>query len=183
MQKTPPEAGRWLAVSAIGSNQDGLALDLVRSIQERGCTILDSRIVPLGRSLSASFLVSGNWSALGRLETALPALAERLGLKISYHRTEGSTTEPQFRPYAVEVVAPQRGDLLVQLLDFFRGQDVVVSEVVTQNYASSHTGAAMCNLHLVVNVPIDQHPQAMRDSFMDLCDELNADGVLDPIKS
>ncbi len=183
MQKSPPEAGRWLAINAIGANQDGLALEIVRSIQDRGCTILDSRIVALGKSLSANFLVSGNWSALGRLETALPGLAERHGLKISYHRTEASASEPQFRPYAVEVVAPQRNDLLAQLLDFFRGQDVVVSEVVAQHYASSHTGAAMCNVHLVVNVPVDQHPQAMRDSFMDLCDELNADGVLDPIKS
>jgi glycine cleavage system transcriptional repressor len=76
-----------------------------------------------------------------------------------------------------------RIDLLSHLLAFFDEQGVRVREVVTQNYASGYTGADMCNVHLVVHVPVDQHPQALRDAFMDLCDELNADGLFDPIKS
>ena len=92
MQKSPPEAGRWLAVSAIGANQDGLALDLVRSIQERGCTILDSRIVPLGRSLSDSFLVSGNWSALNEA-VFTPDIPLRVS-ELMYHPTDPVLPSP-----------------------------------------------------------------------------------------
>lgn len=183
MSPSPSQTGRLLAVTALGTHRAGLALELVREMAERGCNILDSRISPLGASLSASFLVGGNWSALGRLETALPGIGERLGLKVSCLRTDTAPPEPRFRPYAVDVVAPQRNDLLAQLLDFFHGQEVAVAEAVTINYASGQTTAPMCNLHLTVNVPVDQHPQALRDSFLDLCDELNADGVLDPIKS
>lgn len=183
MAHSSSQAGRLLAVTALGTHRAGLALELVQEMTQRGCGVLDSRISPLGASLCANFLVGGNWSALGRLETALPGIGERLGLKIHFQRTDMPGTEPKLRPYAVDVVAPQRADLLEQLLDFFHHQDVLVNEAVTVNYASGQTGAAMCNLHLTVNVPIDQHPQALRDAFLDLCDDLHADGMLDPIKS
>jgi glycine cleavage system transcriptional repressor len=53
----------------------------------------------------------------------------------------------------------------------------------TQKYQSTHTGAGMVSVQMVLHVPVNQHPQALRESFMDLCDDLNADGMLDPIKS
>jgi glycine cleavage system transcriptional repressor len=36
---------------------------------------------------------------------------------------------------------------------------------------------------MVCHVPVSQHPQALREAFMDLCDDLNADGMMDPIKT
>lgn len=175
---------RRLAVTAMGINRQGLALDLIRSVIERGCLIIDCRVVPLGQSLTVTFLIGGNWSALGRLETALPNLAEKLDIQIQYQSTEAGTQgTPDYRPYAVEVIAPSKADLVPQVLDFFHAQNVRINELATQEYLSTHTGAAMCNMSLVVHMPVSQHPQALRESFMDLCDELNADGILDPIKT
>lgn len=178
-----PENSNLLALTAIGPEREGQVSELVRAIHERGCEIVECRLAHLGSSFAASLVVSGNWSTLGRLETALPSLAEKLSLKMHFQRTEGVPLQTQQRPYAVEVVAPRRADLLNHLLAFFEGQEARVREIVTQEYASTYTGAEMCNVHLVVHVPIDQHPQALRDAFMDLCDELNADGMFDPIKS
>lgn len=183
MTQSASENGRLLAITAVGPAADHLGLDLVRGILERGCTLLDTRIVPLGGCVCASLLVGGNWSALGRLESALPALGERLGLSIHFRRTDDIRSQAEYRPYGVEVVAPQRSDLLVHVLEFFKAHEVHLSEIVMHNYHSNHTGAAMCNLQLMAHIPVDQHPQAMRESFMDLCDDLNADGLLDPIKS
>ena len=81
------------------------------------------------------------------------------------------------------MIAPQQADLLVHLLEFFQAQDVLVPEMNTQKYQSGHTGASMCSVQLVLHVPVNQHPQALRESFMDLCDDLNADGMLDPIQT
>jgi glycine cleavage system transcriptional repressor len=178
-----PENSNLLALIAIGPEREGQVTELVRTILERGCEIVECRLAHMGASLTASLVVTGNWSTLGRLETALPAMAERLSLKLQVQRCTDAVPQNTFRPYAVEVVAPQRIDLLSHLLAFFDEQGVRVREVVTQNYASGYTGADMCNVHLVVHVPVDQHPQALRDAFMDLCDELNADGLFDPIKS
>ena len=74
-------------------------------------------------------------------------------------------------------------NLLVNILEFFQHQDVMVVEISTQKYQSTYTGAEMASVQMVLHVPVNQHPQALRESFMDLCDDLNADGMLDPIKT
>jgi glycine cleavage system transcriptional repressor len=178
-----PETSNLLALTAIGPEREGQFTELARAILDRGCEIVECRLAHMGASFTASLVISGNWSTLGRLETALPPLAERLALKLNFHRTETAPAQPSFRPYAVEVVAPRRSDLMTHLLAFFDSQEVRVREVMVQDYASGYTSAEMTNIHLVVQVPIDQHPQALRDAFMDLCDELSADGMFDPIKS
>jgi len=172
-----------LAIAVLAGHRAQLPLELFKAIRERGCEVEDCRIAPIGDQLAASFLVSGNWSALGRLETALPGLAEKLGLQVQFSRSEPRTQNAEYRPYAGEVIAPQQKDLLVHILEFFQGQDVEVAEISTQKYQSTHTGAGMCSVQMVLHVPVNQHPQALRESFMDLCDDLNADGMLDPIKT
>jgi glycine cleavage system transcriptional repressor len=172
-----------LSISVLARSRPNIALELFKAIRERGCEVEDCRIAPVGDRLAANMVVSGNWSALGRLETALPGIAEKLDLQVRFERCEPRQTNPEFRPYGADVIAPQQQDLLVHLLEFFSGQDVEVAEIFTQKYVSTHTGAEMCSVQMVLHVPVNQHPQALRESFMDLCDDLNADGMMDPIKT
>jgi glycine cleavage system transcriptional repressor len=178
-----PPSENLLSISVLAPPRPLLALELFRAIRERGCEVEDCRIAPIGDRITANMVVSGNWSALGRLETALPGVAEKLELQVRFQRCNAREPNPDFRPYAADVIAPQQPDLLVHLLEFFNGQDVQVAEMSTQKYLSTHTGAGMCSVQLVLHVPVNQHPQALRESFMDLCDDLNADGMLDPIKT
>ncbi|HEU0197718.1 MAG TPA: ACT domain-containing protein [Nevskiaceae bacterium] len=172
-----------LSISVLARPRPQLSLELFRAISQRGGEVEDCRIAPLGDLVSANLIVSGNWSALGRLETALPGIAEKLEFQVRFQRCKAIDPKPDFRPYAVDVTAPQQAELLVHLLEFFDGQEVQVAEMTTQKYASSYTSAEMYNVQMVVHVPVNQHPQALRESFMDLCDDLNADGMLDPIKN
>ncbi|MEK6806814.1 MAG: ACT domain-containing protein [Pseudomonadota bacterium] len=178
---TPNE--NHLSISVLAKPRPQLAMELFKNIRERGCEIEDCRIAPLGDRLAASLVVSGNWSALAKLETALPGIATKLELQVQFTRCGAREQNPEFRPYAVDVIAPQQQDLLVHLLDFFKKQNVDVAEISSQKYASTYTGASMCSVQMVLHVPVNQHPQALRESFMDLCDDLNADGMLDPIKT
>jgi glycine cleavage system transcriptional repressor len=168
-----------LTISVIGRPKGDVALELFKAIRERGGEVEDCRIAHVGDRL----LVSGNWSTLGRLETALPGIAQKLEIQVRFERCEPRTPNPDARPYAAEVIAPQEANLLVNLLEFWKSQDVAVVEISTQKYASTYTGAEMCSVQMVLHVPVNQHPQALRESFMDLCDDLNADGMLDPIKT
>jgi glycine cleavage system transcriptional repressor len=178
-----PPVENQLSISVLALARATLPLELFRAIRERGCEVEDCRMAPIGDQLGASMVVSGSWAALGKLETALPGIAQKLELQVQFARCGARAPMPDFRPYAVEVIAPQQQDLIVHLLEFFGGQEVAVAEVMTQKYASSHTGASMCSVQMVVHVPVNQHPQALRESFMDLCDDLNADGLLDPLKT
>lgn len=178
-----PEIKKYLSIVALGGNRDKLARDLVGAIARRGCEISECRITPLGDQFSASMLLRGNWSAMGKMESALPGLAEHLGLAVQFEHARPAQAQPDFRPYAAEVVAPQQPGLLGELLDFFTDQGTQVIEISAQSYESGLTGALMCTMHLAVNVPTSHHPQTLRDAFMDVCDDLHADGLLDPIKT
>lgn len=173
----------YLSITCLGGNRSGLTEELINAIIERGCDIEDCRVFPLGSQLCANLHVRGNWSALGRLESALPGLSERFDLDINFARSERRPHAPQYRAYGVDVIAPRQHQLLPRLLHFFTEQGSVVNEISAQEFESTHTGAVMCNLQLMVNVPLSEHPPALRESFMDLCDELNADGILDPVKT
>jgi len=172
-----------LSISVLAGQRPDIPLELFRAVRERGCEVEDCRFAPIGDRLAANLVVSGNWSALGRLETALPGIATKLELQVRFERCGPRPQYPTLRPYAADVIAPQQPDLLVHLLEFFDGQSVEVAEISTQKYVSSHTGAEMCSVQMVLHVPVSQHPQALRESFMDLCDDLNADGMLDPLKT
>lgn len=178
-----PPNDNYLSITVLARPRPQLALELFRAVSERGGEVEDCRLAPVGDLLTANLVISGNWSALGRLETALPGIAEKLDFQVRFQRCGLREHNPEYRPYAADVIAPQQPDLLVHLLEFFHGQDVEVAEMSTQKYTSSHTGAGMYNVQMVLHVPVNQHPQALRESFMDLCDDLNADGILDPIKS
>lgn len=178
-----PEVRKFLSITALAPARDGLSAELIASVEKRGCEVAECRIVPLGRHFAASLLLTGNWSALGKLESALPGLGESLGLELQFSHTELPEPAPEFRPYSAEVIAPQHSKLLSEILQFFASQDVKVVEISAQAYESGFTGAAMCSMHLALQVPMTQHPQSLRESFMDLCDDLHADGMLDPIKS
>ena len=81
-----PEIKKHLSIVALGRNRDKLARDLVGAIARRGCEISECRITPLGDQFSASMLLRGNWSAMGKMESALPGLAEHLGLAVQFQR-------------------------------------------------------------------------------------------------
>lgn len=183
MSSPQQQQDNLLTISVIGRPKGDVALELFKAIRERGGEVEDCRIAQVGDRLAANLLVSGNWSTLGRLETALPGIAQKLDIQVRFERCEPRQINPDFRPYAAEVIAPQDPNLLVNLLEFWKSQDVEVMEISTQKYASTYTGAGMCNVQMVLHVPVNQHPQALRESFMDLCDDLNADGMLDPIKT
>jgi glycine cleavage system transcriptional repressor len=54
--------------------------------------------------------------------------------------------------------------------------------MATASYAAAHTGAPMFSVHMSVGIPADLHIAALRDEFMDFCDSMNLDAVLEPIK-
>lgn len=171
-----------MVLTALGPGNNGVTEGLIRAVEKRGCEIVECRIHPAGQHLAATLVLAGNWSALGKLESALGHLARHLNLDISAQHTDAPRPAPDYCEYSAEVTAPQHGRLLGELLRFFRSQEVHVVEVAARAYNSMHTGAGMCSVQLSLHVPLAQHPQSLRESFMDLCDDLHADGLLDPVK-
>ncbi len=65
------------------------------------------------------------------------------------------------------------------LAGFFASRGVDIGEVATRAYAAAHTGAPMFSVQMIVNVPTRIHVSQLREEFMDFCDSLNLDAILE----
>jgi glycine cleavage system transcriptional repressor len=46
----------------------------------------------------------------------------------------------------------------------------------------AHTGTPMFSVHLTVEIPATLQISALREEFMEFCDQLNLDAVIEPVK-
>src|SRR5699024_1594198 len=93
-----PVIKKHLCLVALGHSRERLAADLVNAVARCGCNISDCRITPLGTHFAASLMHSGNWSAMAKMESALPGVAEDLGLAVQYEYGEPGVDAAEYRP-------------------------------------------------------------------------------------
>lgn len=156
---------------------------LLTAIQERGGEITLCRLTRHGNASIVSLSVEGHWGALSRIETALPSLESSLSFKLNANRAAREDSNREYRPYGAEVYAPVQPGLLASVTSFFIESGALIRDLSAQNFRSGISGGELINVSLVLDLPMTISPHTLRDSYMDLCDELHADGVLDPIKS
>lgn len=173
----------YLVISALGADHPGLVNDLSRAILEHGCNIEDSRMTVLGGEFAAILLVEGKWNTLAKIENALPELERQLGMVIVCKRTGPRARNENKLPYAVDVIAMDHPGIVNKLAAFFAERSINIEDMGTSTYAAAHTGTPMFAVHMTVGIPADTHIATLREEFMDYCDGLNLDAVLEPIKA
>jgi len=174
---------QFIAISAIGSDRTGLVYDLTRVVADCGGNILESRMTALGNEFAVLMLVAGNWHTLAKLEGELAKLGESSGLAITSRRTEPRPARADMVSYTVDVVCLDQPGVLHALSGFFSSRGIDIGDVTTRSYSAAHTGAPMFSVYMVVHVPTRIHIAALREEFLDLCDHLNLDAILEPLKS
>lgn len=172
----------YLVISALGKDRPGIVSALSKIIAEHGCNIEDSRMTVLGGEFAAMLLVEGKWNALAKVENALPELEKNAGLTIVIKRTGERETTRALIPYAVDVVSMDHPGIVNSLANFFAERDINIEDMVTSSYAAPHTGTQMFSVHMTVGIPSNIHIATLRDEFMDYCDDINLDSVLEPLK-
>ena len=172
----------YLVVSALGQDRPGLVNDLSRVILECDCNIVDSRMTVLGVEFAVLLLIQGNWNTLTKLEMQLKKLEQTLGLNITVKRTESREPSGDVLPYAVEVVAVHQPGIVHHLASFFANRSSNIEDMMTRSYSAPHTGTPMFSVNLAIGIPATTHIAMLREEFLDFCDELNLDAVLEPIK-
>jgi glycine cleavage system transcriptional repressor len=172
-----------IAVSVIGSDRTGIVHDVTRVISDCGGNISESRMASLGSEFSMMLLVSGNWHSLAKLETELKKLADSGNLSMTLRRTEPRPQRADLLPYSIDAVCLDQTGIVSALSGFCSSRSIDIGEVSTRTYPAAHTGAEMFSVQMVVNVPSRLHVAHLREEFMDFCDTLNLDAILEPVKS
>jgi glycine cleavage system transcriptional repressor len=179
---TQTNKDNYLVISALGEDHPGIVNRFTQAIHESGANIADSRMTTLGGEFAILLLVSAPWNAIAKLEDQLPGIGKSLELTVSSKRTSAQKEAPEQLPYHVEVVAIDTPGIVYRLSDFFSGQGCNIHDLQTNRYLAAHTGAPLFSLHMAINLPRDKSVSQIREQFFTLCDELNLDGIIEPIK-
>jgi len=172
----------YLVMSALGRNRPGLVDACSKSIKDCGCSIVDSRMAVLGGEFAMIMLLAGTWDSIAKIETILPRLEETLDLKIVSRRTDVRKGADTLMPYAVEVVSMDHPGIVHDIAHFFASREINIEDMTTGSYCAAHTGTPMFSLHMTISVPTDLSIAALRGEFMDFCDHLNLDSIMEPVK-
>lgn len=173
---------KYLALAALGPNSPTVIQDIAHAVLDSGCNIIESRVARLSSEVTINMLVTGNWSTIARLEQGLPVLGQRLGVEILAHAATDGTAQNDLLPYAIDLISMDQPGIVFRLVRFLAQRQIRINDLSSSSYVAQTTGATMVSLHMSVAVPNNLHIATLRDDFMLLCDELNLDAVLEPMK-
>jgi glycine cleavage system transcriptional repressor len=174
---------QFLVMSVLAEDRPGILHDIARAVKDCGCNLVESRMTVLGSEFTMLLLISGNWNTITRLEGQLPKLEKRLALTLSARRTHEREPRHNLVPYAIDAVCLDQPGIVYNLANFFAERNIGIADLVTRGYPAAHTGAPMFSVQMAINIPTNAHVAGLREEFMDFCDRLNLDAIMEPIKS
>ncbi|MGH8117409.1 MAG: glycine cleavage system protein R, partial [Rhodanobacteraceae bacterium] len=127
-------------------------------------------------------LARGAWDAVAKLETALGRIGRDENVHLLSYRTQARDQPSHLLPYMVEVVAADRAGELVEVIDFFNRRKISIEQMSSMRYQAMQTGAEMFQAQITIGIPADTRIAELRDDFMEMCDGLNLDAIMDPVK-
>lgn len=173
----------YILLCALGPDRPELLKRLTKRILDTGCNLEETSMAALGQETAVISLISGSWDAIAKLESALPRLEQHTDWRFMVRRTEARKREGAHLPYAVEVISADKPGIVHHLLEFFVVRGITIDNFTSGRFAANQTGTEMFTAHLSVGIPVDLHIAGVRDEFMEFCDGLNLDAIIEPIKN
>jgi len=177
-----PGNDNQLLIQALTSASDSPLLALARRVADAGCNLSESRVSTIGTEISLMLLASGTWDALAKLETALDKMGRDESLRLIHYRTGSRENSSHLLPYLVEVIAADRPGIVAHVVEFFTQHGISVEQLTSTRYQAMQTRAEMFQAQFTIGIPAEIHIAALRDDFLELCDSLNLDAIMDPVK-
>ncbi len=169
-------------MSVLGSTQPNLMDKIFKAIKESGCNVEDGRMSSLGNELALFVMLSGTWDAVAKIESIIPRLERKLSVSITFRRTEARESTSPSVPYAIEVTSINRTGLVYDISNFFSNREIGIEDMYSGCYQAAHTGTEMFSLQLTISIPTEISIATLRGEFMEFCDQLNIDSIMEPVK-
>ena len=171
-----------LVLVALGAQSPRLTEELTGAILDCSCSISDSRISHQGGYYSALLKISGTWDAVAKLENILPGKMNSFGLTYQLDRLPEVKNTAGMMPYAIDAVCLDRPGVIFEIVRFMADNELQVQDLYSNTYQAANTGTQMFSVHMTINIPSDTAVSLVRNDFMDFCDRLNLDAIMEPVK-
>lgn len=170
-----------LVVTLQGQDGQKLYTLITELATDHECFLSQGYGLHLGKLFALSMRVSGHWSNIAKLESALENKTDPT-LKIIKERTKSVTKEYVALPYSVQVIATNQIGTVYNVCQFFTAREIVIESFHCETFISSISGANMLIITLLLSIPTLSNIAELREEFLLYCEELNIDGILEPEK-
>jgi len=179
----PTANENYLLINAFAPPAHSPLVAITRRINDCGCTLAEARLAAIGSEISVLALAMGPWDAIAKLESSLARIErDEASIRLLHFRTDAKPVQTNLLPYMVEVVTADKPGILLQIAEFFRQHEISVEQLQSSRYRAMHTGAEMFSAQITVGIPASTHIAALRDDFLEFCDNHNLDAIIDPMK-
>lgn len=171
-----------LAITALGNHPINFIAEILAAIRDCKCNILEIRSTCLAQSTAAYLLVQGNWNQIAKLEGCLDVIERRMSIKIHSLRPEPRNKSGEFIPYSLETLSLDRDNVVESITAFLISRDISIEEIIASSYQAPYIQNTVFSSKFIILIPPQLHLLSLREEFMDFCDQLNIDAILEPIK-
>ena len=173
-----------LAITVLGSNQINFIGEILPVVRDCNCNIIEIRSSHLGQSAAAYLLIQGNWNQIAKFENTLENIQKRLEIKIHTLRPDQKEKDKgkDFLPYSLETISLDNESVVESITSFMFDRDISIEEITGSSYQAPYIQTSVFSTKLVILVPSQLPLLSLREEFLDFCDHLNIDAILEPIK-
>ena len=171
-----------LAITALGNHQIKFISEILPAVRDCKCTILEIRSSRLAQSTAAYLLISGNWNQIAKFESTLDLIQRRLNIKVHTLRPDQKDKAKECIPYSLETISLDRDNVTESITAFLFDREIEIEEITGSCYQAPYIQTSVFSTKFVVLIPPQLHLLSLREEFMDFCDQLNIDAILEPIK-
>ncbi|MGA2613756.1 MAG: ACT domain-containing protein [Spirochaetia bacterium] len=171
----------FIVLTAVGPDRVGIVDDISGAVSSAGCNIEESKMAVLGGEFALMMLVSGPVAAVDSVARSLPALGERLDLRVGCHPTHEPRLEEKGRPYLLKAVSLDTPGIVHAVTAVIRRHSINIEDLETETAPAPWTGAPMFQLsaHLVLGPSVSISD--FKDELLRLQREHDLDIVLKPV--
>jgi len=171
-----------IAITALGNDQTNFIAEILPAIRECKCSILELRSSRLAQAGAAYLLVQGNWNQIAKLENTLDIMQRRMEIKIHTLRPESREKGKDCVPYSLETLSLDKDNVVESVTSFLIDREIEIEEVSGSSYLAPYIQTPVFSTKFVILIPPQLHLLSLREEFLDFCDQLNIDAILEPIK-
>ena len=173
-------ANHQLVLTAIGEDRTGIVGALTQLVSDCHCNIIDSRIAILGNEFSFIMLLSGDMSAISRVEHILPTKSVELGLLTMMKRTSSRKHTEFSAGYTIEYSGIDSPGTLSRVTTLLGENRINICSLKSDTF--DEEDQTFMRSELEVNLSVDVEFDTFKVQFEHLCNELNLEYILRRIR-
>lgn len=171
-----------LAITVLGKRQSYFIEPILSSVSRCQCSISEIRSTDLAESTAAYLLIEGNWNHIAKLENLLETLQKQLKIQIHKARQDKSGAPKSGLPYTLEAMSLDQNDVILSIVTFLAERNIAIEEIKGYRYPAPYIQTPVFSTQFIIIIPSEQRLLQLREDFLEFCDQLNLDAILEPIK-